>query len=154
MLTHGVSILLLSLLSIIPQDTIIRESVDLVELNHFYDEHGRLVFDQVIFYDWKEHTPKFNVNFLATNNVANYEDRGPRFYPRAWRLVKNQTQIPMKDWKTNTYNSMWMDGELTRCIYASDIMETWSQDDPELYEREIMPKEARKELINPKVKRK
>ena len=54
---------------IAPQDDVARESVDLIELNHFYDEQGRLVFDQVIFYDWSAADARYNV--------------------RAWRLVKN-----------------------------------------------------------------
>lgn len=32
-----------------PQPVGVRASVDLAELNHYYDENGRLVFDQVIF---------------------------------------------------------------------------------------------------------
>ena len=33
-------------LGISPREDVARESVDLIEVNHFYDEQGRLVFDQ------------------------------------------------------------------------------------------------------------
>ncbi|MBW8883626.1 MAG: hypothetical protein JF612_02375 [Planctomycetia bacterium] len=113
-------------LGIAPQDDVVRESVDLIELNHFYDEHGRLVFDQVIFYDWAAGEARYNV--------------------RAWRLVKNPAQLPQRDWRLGGYSAMWQDGEQIRYIHSKSIRETWTQYDPELVEREYLPKERRKEL--------
>lgn len=109
-----------------PREDVARESVDLIELNHFYDEYGRLVFDQVIFYDWSAADARYNV--------------------RAWRLVKNPAQLPQRDWKGGGYSAMWQDGEQIRHIYSKSIRETWTQYDPELVEREYLPKERRKEL--------
>lgn len=42
----------LLLFTTIPFDVTVSETVDIVEVNHFYDDNGRHVFDQVIFYDW------------------------------------------------------------------------------------------------------
>lgn len=118
------------LLCLLPHDEVYREAVDLIELNHFYDEQGRLVFDQVIFYDWSE--GRYNV--------------------QAWRLVKNHNQLPQRDWASAVtgvpagYSAMWQDGEQIRHIYSKSIRETWTQYDPELLEREVLPKERRKEL--------
>ena len=120
-------------LGIAPQDDVVRESVDLIELNHFYDEHGRLVFDQVIFYDWSAGEARYNV--------------------RAWRLVKNQAQLPQRDWRSGGYSAMWQDGEQIRYIHSKSIRETWTQYDPELVEREYLPKERRRELRTVKVSR-
>ena len=111
---------------IAPQEDVARESVDLIELNHFYDEHGRLVFDQVIFFDWSSSESRYNV--------------------RAWRLVKNPSQLPQRDWSGGGYSAMWQDGEQIRHIRSKSIRETWTQYDPELVEREYLPKEKRKEL--------
>ncbi len=111
---------------IAPQEDVARESVDLIELNHFYDEHGRLVFDQVIFYDWSAGDSRYHV--------------------RAWRLVKNPSQLPQRDWAGGGYSAMWQDGEQIRNIRSKSIRETWTQHDPELVEREYLPKEKRKEL--------
>jgi hypothetical protein len=113
-------------LGIAPQEDVARESVDLIELNHFYDEHGRLVFDQVIFYDWSAAEARYNV--------------------RAWRLVKSSAQLPQRDWKGGGYSAMWQDGEQIRHIHSKSIRETWTQYDPELVEREYLPKERRREL--------
>jgi hypothetical protein len=113
-------------LGIAPLEDVARESVDLIELNHFYDEHGRLVFDQVIFYDWSAADARYNV--------------------RAWRLVKNPAQLPQRDWKDGGYSAMWQDGEQIRHVRSKSIRETWTQYDPELVEREYLPKERRKEL--------
>jgi hypothetical protein len=110
-----------------------RETVDLVEVNHFYDEQGRLVFDQTIFYDWSA-------------------DNG-RHMVRAWRLVKNPAQLPQRDWNDGGYVSIWHDGDVLRHVRATSIRETWTQYDPELVEREFLPKEHRKELRVVKVDR-
>ena len=112
--------------SVIPSEDVAREAVDLIEVNHFYDEQGRLVFDQVIFYDWSKDDARYTV--------------------RAWRLVKNPAQLPQRDWKTGGYLAVWQDGELLRHVRANSIRETWTQYDPELVERGHLPKERRKEL--------
>jgi len=120
-------------LGIAPQEDVVRESVDLIELNHFYDEHGRLVFDQVIFYDWSAGEARYNV--------------------RAWRLVKNPAQLPQRDWRLGGYSAMWQDGEQNRYVHSKSIRETWTQYDPELVEREYLPKERRRELRTVKMTR-
>ena len=112
--------------SILPHEDTARESVDLIEVNHFYDEHGRLVFDQVIFYDWSSSDSRYNV--------------------RAWRLIKNPSQLPQRDWQAGGHAATWQDGEQIRTVRSQSIRETWTQYDPELAEREILPKEKRKEL--------
>ena len=120
-------------LGIAPRENVAREAVDLIEVNHFYDEHGRLVFDQVIFYDWSQDDARYMV--------------------RAWRLVKNPAQLPQRDWKDGGYAAVWQDGDLMRHVRAKSFRETWTQYDPELIEREFLPKERRKELMTVKVNR-
>ncbi len=116
-----------------PQQDVARESVDLIEVNHFYDEHGRLVFDQVIFYDWSAGDARYMV--------------------RAWRLVKNPAQLPHRDWRDGGYATLWQDGEVLRHVRSRSIRESWTQYDPELVEREYLPKERRKELRTVKLSR-
>jgi len=48
---------------------------------------------------------------------------------------------------------MWHDGEQLRNVHSRSIRETWTQYDPELVEREYLPKERRKELRALKVSR-
>jgi hypothetical protein len=113
-----------------PQAEPVVEQVDLVEVNHFYDELGRKVFDQTIFYYWSP-------------------DDG-RHMVRAWRLVKSDAQLPQRDWERGGYLSVWQDGDVLRQIRAAAIRETWTQYDPELVEREWLPKEMRRELLVPR----
>ena len=70
------------------------ERVDLIEVNHFYDEQGDLVFDQIIFYDWSHPEGRYHV--------------------RAWRLLKTPAQLPRKSWKDRSYVAIWHEGEVLR----------------------------------------
>lgn len=126
--------ILIFCLCIVPQSpAVLRDSVDLIELNHFYDEHGRLVFDQVIFYDWSHDESRYNV--------------------RAWRLVKSESQLPRRDWECGGYVVTWQDGEELRHIRSKATRETFTQYDPELLEREILAKESRRELTQHALRR-
>ncbi len=122
--------LALLLLSIVPrEDVAIRETVDLAERNFFYDDQGRLVFEQLILSDWS--------------------DKHERFDVRAWRLIKVPTQVPVRDWDVGGYRLLWMDGERLRDVRIRSYVETWTMHDPELAAREILEKELRRGLREP-----
>lgn len=125
-----VAIVLASVLCLHPLEDVAVDEVDLIELNHFYDDHGRLVFDQVIFYDWCSAQGRFQV--------------------RDWRLLKSPAQIPRKNWRNGDFLTIWHDGDLLREVRSQGIHETWTQYDPELIEREFLPKEKRQRLRTPK----
>lgn len=118
--------LLYLLFTLVGPEDVVRERVDVAELSHFYDDQGRLVLDQVIFYDWDPHHERFQV--------------------RAWRLVKNGAPSIERDWGSGGWDTIWLDGEILRHIKAGSFRETWPQYDPELAEREYLPKEKRREL--------
>lgn len=107
------------------------DTVDVIEINHFYDENGRHVFDQAIFYDWCGVECRHQV--------------------RAWRLVKTPNQIPALNHTRGLYEATWQDGDVLRKIHAGSVRETWTQYDPELVERTSLPREQRRELHRPKV---
>jgi hypothetical protein len=117
------------LLAIVPVELTVRDDVDLAELNHFYDDEGRHVFDQVIYYDWS--------------------DPHERFQVRAWRIVKCPAQLPQHDWATGRWLAIWQDSEVLRRVTAASFRETWTQYDPELLEREFLPRDRRRELTAP-----
>lgn len=130
--THAIGALVV-VLSSHPTEDVARERVDLIEVNHFFDEQGRLVFDQVIFYDWSgDHS---------------------RYMVRDWRLVKNASQLPQRDWQSGGYLAVWQDGEVMRRVGAGAMRETWTQYDPELVEREYLPKDERRKLRSVKIER-
>lgn len=122
-------IVMLALLAASPVEIVAKERVDLIEINNFYDDQGRLVFTQQIFYDWEPNRERFNV--------------------RAWRLVKDANQVPERDWQRGGYVTRWQDGEITREIRASHYRQSWTQYDPELCEREALCKDKRRELSHP-----
>jgi hypothetical protein len=126
--------LLACLCGLPPREDVASEQVDLIEVNHFYDDQGRHVFDQVIFYDWDENHSRHMV--------------------RAWRLVKNPSQLPQRNWKDDTYSALWYDNDALRKVQAKSMRESWTQYDPELVEREYLPKEKRKELRPTRIVRK
>lgn len=110
----------------------LEDQVDLIEVNHFYDDEGRLVFDQAIFYDWCG---------VAT-----------RYQVRAWRLVKHPSQLPQRDWQRGGYVTVWRDGDLLRRVHAASYRETWTQHDPELDARQLLPAHERRGLSIPYLK--
>lgn len=121
--------LLAAMVGTSPIDNLACEYVDLIEINHFHDEWGRPVFDQLIFYDWSESQGRYQV--------------------RAFRMLKVPMQMPRRNWQVGGYDAIWHDGQngdLLRRVRATCLKETWTQHDPELLEREFLPKERRKEL--------
>ncbi|TWT83514.1 hypothetical protein CA13_49790 [Planctomycetes bacterium CA13] len=106
-----------------------RQQVDLIELNHFIDENGREVFQQVIFYDWSK------------------LDR--RFHVRAWRLIKTPSQLPVRKFAPPRYECSWYDDNLKRLVVARSMRETWSQQDPERVNRRFLPESQRIPLWSP-----
>jgi hypothetical protein len=99
------------------------DNVDLIEVNHYYDEHGKLVFGQLIFWDW------------------NSEECRPRVI--AWRALKDREQLPVIDWRTGGVVAIWLDGDLLRQVKARSRLETWTQYDPEFVERQWFPDKRR-----------
>ncbi|MEQ8790501.1 MAG: hypothetical protein RIC55_29665 [Pirellulaceae bacterium] len=120
--------ILASAVSLTPNShgVVANDRVDLIEVNHVYDERGRLSFSQIIFYDWSPRVGRFQV--------------------RAWRMLKTQSQIPHRDWTTNDFVAVWHDEGILREVHADNFRESWTQHDPELIEREHLPKERRREL--------
>ena len=121
------SVLLVFVIGSNPIEDVPCNRVDLMEVNHFHDDHGRLVFDQVIFYEWSPQQGRHQV--------------------QAWRLLKNSHQRPRRDYPTGDYVATWQDGETLREVRSATVRESWTQYDPELVEREHLPKEKRKELV-------
>ena len=129
------SILLVLLLSATSQqpDLVIRDHVDLIELNHFYDENGRLVFDQFIFW--------------------NFDYKNSEYVIVAWRLRKNPKWHCLRDYRTNRYTTTFSDfknRDVMRTITSYCYRESWTQYDPELVNREVLPQEQRRGLSKPR----
>ena len=109
-----------------PTKTVARQRVDLIELNHFIDDEGREVFQQVVFYDWSAEHRQYHV--------------------RAWRLVKRQSQTPIRHWNPNRFECTWHEDGLMRRVTAPSMKETWSQKDPERVNRAFLAEDQRRPL--------
>jgi hypothetical protein len=131
----GASILVWLAIGIAPgnfasgSDTVARQRVDLIELNHFIDQEGREVFRQVLFYDWSP--------------------RHRRYVVRAWRLVKSESLVPRRRWSPPCYECVWHDDGMLREVTASSFRETWTQHDPERANRLLVAEDQRVPLLQP-----
>ena len=108
------------------QQDVVRDRVDLIEVNHFYDEKGHLFLEQMIFYEWCSERSHYDI--------------------RAYRLLKSPIQIPRRDYDGQGYVAIWRDGPVLRKVYAKTIRESWTQYDPEIVERTHLAKENRRNL--------
>ncbi|MBI1249471.1 hypothetical protein GC197_16725 [bacterium] len=123
------SILTVASMGASPVETHLVDRVDLIEINHLYDLQGRLVINQLIFYQW--------------------DNASQRFQVRAWRLLKTDDQLPRKSWNKDQYICLWRDMNVHRKVYADNVRETWTTYDPEVMERNLFPIENRSELSQP-----
>jgi hypothetical protein len=103
------------------------EQVDLIEVNHYYDENGAHLLDQILFYEW--------------------DGREARYQVRAWRLLKSPQQYPRPVADGQTFETTWREAGAMRVVRSSKFRETWTQYDPELLERRNLPREERRELF-------
>ena len=126
-------IALIALLSI-PLNLTTHEHVDAIELNHFFDQRGHLVYDQVIFYE---------------RNPAN-----GRFQVRAWVLSDDSQVAHRRPEKKDNglYECFAVDSNerLTRRIVSRVFRESWSQIDPEREDKKRHPESLRIELVKRK----
>ena len=157
--------LLLLLLSIIPQpdNGVLSETVDLIEVNHHYRADATLLHEQLIFWDWH-----YNVVIPATEDeydacrekvikFGQPEWKGARFMCVDWRLYRGPHMRPERDWRHGGYVVRFQERNgQAREVRCLSIRETWTQNipddtdktgDPESYEREfVMPREKRRGL--------
>lgn len=110
----------------VSDSSVVKDTVDLVEVNHYHDARGEHVFDQLIFYDWSSQTRRFQV--------------------RAWRLIKSDNQLPRRDFRQRNWLVRWHDDGVLREVTAASRRETWTQYDPELIERDNLPQDQRLDL--------
>lgn len=92
------------------------ESVDLIELNHFYSQCGKHTFTQVIFWDIDPATRKLHV--------------------RGYRLVNTEDDLPIRNELNGEYETrfirLYRDQQSVAWKIRSNMFrESWSQIDPE-----------------------
>lgn len=121
----GLIILLCAIAGAGHRSLVVDQHVDLIEINHYHDATGRRVLNQAIFYRWSAHDG--------------------RYHAHAWRLVKDDGQLPVKD-ASGGYVCIWHDDGVLRRVRAAQCIESWTQVDPEKENRKYFPQNARSEL--------
>lgn len=111
---------------IVRVETVVDDSVDLIEINHVIQSDGRAEFTQIIFYDW----------------VA---DEG-RFQIRTWRMHKQVQRAPYFDGNADRYTLRFYDKGLLREVHSKSVRHTWTNYDPEVAERKVLPVHKRRGL--------
>jgi hypothetical protein len=126
------AILVCTLLATTPIADARHHRVDVVEVNHLYNDMGEHVLDQVIFWDWC-----FNAG---------------RYQVRDWRLLRGASSPsgrvcygPQRLWPFSWQVTLLDDGGVRR-IYARAVRETWTQYDPEMAERNVLEEQKRRKL--------
>jgi hypothetical protein len=110
--------------------SVLRESVDLIELNHFYDDLGRHAYDQVIFYEWS--------------------DEYCRYHVIAWCLVEDDhSRLPVRLPGGQEYLVRWYDRDVKRHreVRARLYRESWTQSDPERDNKKLLEEKYRISLL-------
>lgn len=156
----------------IPRGETLDESCDLMELNHFYDDNEKLVFTQLIFRDWhptlnryvirawrmsKDGGPR-RLNEKELKNFLEFSFDKYKLKDDVITKLKNDLALnsfinqpikktrPIYSESCKKFYVILEDGDNLRKISAPVFRETWTQYDPELEDREYLPKEQRTEL--------
>ena len=110
------------LLLIIPYSPVIENQVAVYELNHFYGEDGKHVFSQHIFWD---------------------HDGGVI----GWRISKRDAPVSCRQ-SLVFHDGVDEDSGMMRRIRFDSYIQSWTQFDREMINREVVPRASRKELSN------
>ena len=115
------TVVALLLLTLIPHDPVLHDTVDIVEINHVHDANGRLVLTQLIFWDWED----------------------GQFQVVGWKM-KGSIRPPER--ASGGFKTIWADKHRLRVVSSHSTRETWTQYDPEVAARKTLPKRARRGL--------
>jgi hypothetical protein len=118
----------LLVLGMVPVSPVVDDTADVIEINRYYDHDGKRVFQQLIFWDWREEEGAYRVF--------------------AWRMVKSREQHPVFDHWRGEYTLVFLDQGVLRRIRAPSLRETWTQYDPELLDRQFLSPNQRRGLAN------
>lgn len=118
--------LLLTFGTLVPHDSATVDRVEVIELNHYHDDHAKHVFDQLI--GWNRNT-------------------GDEYYHVEWWVLWKPGHTPVsRNYATGNWEATYTTGIHLRKLVAPTFVETWTQYDPELYDRQFWPVSQRKGL--------
>lgn len=117
----------LLLLAIVPlPDCVLRDRCDLTEQNFFYDENGKLVFEQIVWFDFERGT--------GTERIVD------------WRMAKEPSMEPYYDHSSREWVTRFFDNNVLREVRSKFGRTVWLQYDSEVTAREDYPVHLRRKL--------
>lgn len=106
---------------IVPQPTVVvSEAVLEIEVNHRYEQDGRLSFVQVL--------------YREEDSIVDQ------------RLLSSQSLVPARDWTNGGYVATWLDYDVMRQVRCKNLTQTWTQYEPRIQEGANFQKGRRKAL--------
>ena len=111
-----------------PHAALAVDRIDLIELNHCYNEDGLPIFRQLVFWEWSPRSGDYRV--------------------AAYRVLRSDTAGLRYDWKRKEYVAAWCDNGVLREVRSPHHRVTWTQFDPELVDRQFFPQELRRGLAH------
>jgi hypothetical protein len=111
------------LLTTVPYEAAVTDQFDVCHLQHYYDNEARHVFSQLLWKRWNAYDGRYDVE--------------------AWRLVKQGEPQPLSG------EVLFHDNGVLRQVKHHRFTESWDQWDEELEQRQVLPKEYRKDLSKP-----
>lgn len=126
-------IVLALLLAFLPSDHVVVDRVDVVEFNSFFNEDGKSVFNQFIWYD-------IETRFLPSGTHPTTD-----YVVRDWRLEKD-APAPVK--RGDRYVQEWFDAKTktARRVESRVYVEIGSTYDREMIHRDRVPECKRRKL--------
>jgi len=116
-------------LAVVPFQQPVTDRVELLEVNHFYDDHGRRLFTQLIGWTYNLDEQRQEVVF--------------------WRILKHPSMSPVRH--DSGVSVLWWDGTTLRRIHAHARRESFTQHDPEMTHRRVLPQGDRRGLTKLRV---
>ena len=109
------SLLLLIVIGIsLPSCPTIVDEFDLVEVNHYVGDQDKIVFDQLILWDWSRLDRRFNAHYWTMMHDG-WDDQ----------------RMPRRDYKKDRWVIQYVDHDIERVIYCKWFRESWTRVDPE-----------------------
>jgi len=149
--------LLLVALSFTPKETVLRDVVSVIEVNHMCEKNGSLVFDQIIFWRWVPSESAYRVaGWRILKSVREEAPKQVCREPDGWQprpKWKGGHAAPLKRHdRGGWWISQWKDerDRVWREVAAPMYRETWTHYDPEVRDRQYIPSNQRMGLRQPK----
>lgn len=145
----------LLLFTAIPRQQCVRDTVDVIEVNHVVDGNCTPVFSQVIFWRWNYWDSRYEVVAWRILKGVREQPKQLKPEPECWKgpawIGGHATPLRRYD-RGGWWLSQWKD-ERDRCwreVAAPMHRETWTLRDPEVDNREWLPRDQRRGLSRPR----